>query len=71
MEMTRPLCESCSRKPQGIEGHESLVRDAAQSLYICGHCRAHWSRNYVGDGLFTWELFSHPASIDPPRGTQS
>jgi hypothetical protein len=41
------------------------------ALYICGHCRARWSRSYIGDGLFTWQLFSNPASIETPREKES
>jgi hypothetical protein len=80
MQMIRPLCDPCSLKPKGIEGHDSLMRDPAETdrrtgspaaVYICGHCRARWSRSYVGDGLFTWQPFPSPASIEPPRETES
>ena len=59
------LCDQCSKRPQGLEGHEGIFLSsdartpAGRHLFRCARCQSLWLREYEGDGVFTWIQVPH------------
>jgi hypothetical protein len=57
-----PSCLKCGERPDGLEGHQSLVLKFAmpmegkfgKPIFVCAECGRPWQRRYQGDGIFVW-----------------
>ena len=66
------LCERCTQRPHGLEGHDNLVRPEALvndgppgvTPFQCGLCRAVWGRGYMGGGQFEWVFKPNAGNVE-------
>ena len=62
------MCRACADVPTGVAGHAGLAlyglsttRPGPVAIFKCMHCGAEWSRDYAGQGTFSWMLERIPS----------
>jgi len=66
------LCERCTQRPSGVEGHDHLVQpeplvdDGVPGVtpFKCALCQAVWGRGYAGGGQFVWLFRRYGEGVD-------
>jgi hypothetical protein len=61
----KPTCPACVQGPSKVDGHPGLRVQALGPSHItftCLNCDTVWSRNYVQDATYAWELLATPGT---------